>query len=113
MFSCLPFLFKSKANAQAKPVEVQVKQEPVEQDPITIDEVPQVVRLRYVKEVLCIPPELMNIRNPQIKADLKKFCMDNNLCVACSYANPGKPTVLLFNGILYECPNCDSDVDSQ
>ena len=54
----------------------------------------------------------MDIRNPSIKAQFKDFCKNNNLCVACSYMSPNNPTVLVFNGVLYECPHCDSDVDS-
>ncbi len=60
---------------------------------------------------LRIPDALMNILNPRIKIQLKKFCRDNNLCVACSYANPDNPTILILNQLVYECPNCDSDVE--
>jgi hypothetical protein len=61
---------------------------------------------------IIIPKELLNISNLIVKAKFKKFCYDNNLCMRCSYSNPNNPTILIFNGILYECPNCDSDCDS-
>lgn len=61
---------------------------------------------------IIIPKELLKISNLLIKAEFKKFCNEHNLCMRCSYFNPNNPTVLIFNGILYECPNCDSDCDS-
>lgn len=86
-----------------------VKQEPVDEDPSTdFNDVPQVLRIRHLR----IPDALMNIRNPTIKAQFKQFCKENTLCVACSYTNPENPTVLVFNGVLYECPHCDSDAES-
>jgi hypothetical protein len=117
MFSCLPFLCKPTANLQktkSEPVKPEaVKPEPVkpkvDEDPGPFVEVPQILRIRLP---LRIPDALMDIRNPTTKAQFKDFCKNNNLCVACSYSNPKKPTVLVFNGVLYECPHCDSDVDS-
>ena len=121
MQCCLPFLCKPKALAEVRlpplplPLpqpepqpEKEVKKQ-VDEDPV---DVPQVVRLRLPPELLRIPDALMDIRNPSIKAQFKEFCKNHNLCVACSYMNPNRPTVLVFNGLLYECPHCDSDVDS-
>jgi hypothetical protein len=121
MSCCLPFLFKPKTVTVPEVVEAPSQLVPVpddknipekqpDEDPI--DDVPQVVRLRLPIEGLRIPDALMQIRNPTIKAQFKEFCKNNNLCVACSYSSPNNPTVLVFNGILYECPHCDSDVDS-
>jgi len=118
MFCCLPFLYKPKGVAVLSPVEVNtpapqplVIKKPIyekPEDPSLVIDVPQVLRIRQVR----IPDALMNIRNPSIKAQFKEFCKENTLCVACSYANPENPTVLVFNGILHECPHCDSDEDS-
>lgn len=124
MFACLPFLYKTKAVAvlsveahspspspspsqRVPPQPLRVEEAVVKQE--TFDDVPQVVRIRQVR----IPDALMDIRNPSIKAQLKEFCKENTLCVACSYTNPETPTVLVFNGILHECPHCDSDEEYQ
>ena len=112
MFSCLPFLYKPKGKA-AKALTAVVTIEPVDEDPKnTFVEVPQILRIREIPNTLRIPDALMDIRNPSIKAQLKKFCRENNLCIACSFASPEKPTFLVYNGILYECPHCDSDIES-
>ena len=89
------------------PREIPVKQAP-DEDPSPVCDVPRVLRIRRLR----IPDALMNIRNPSIKAQFKEFCKENTLCVACSYTNPENPTVLVFNGVLYECPRCDSDAES-
>jgi len=68
--------------------------------------------LSPTQPLLSVPQELLNITNPSIKEKFKKFCKDNRLCMGCSYAKPKNPVVLVFNGVLYECPNCDSDADS-
>jgi len=127
MLCCLPFLYKPKAVAVLR-VEVpqrlpqpsqpsqpsqpllQAPQETVkrDEDPTSECDVPRVLRIRSLR----IPDALMNIRNPSIKAQFKEFCKENTLCVACSYINPENPTVLVFNGVLYECPHCDSDAES-
>jgi hypothetical protein len=127
MFSCLPFLYKPKgrsANAATavkhvkvvKALTAVVTTEPVDEDPkntfVEVPQVPQILRIRDIPNTLRIPDALMDIRNPSIKAELKKFCRENNLCIACSYLNPEKPTFLVYNGILYECPHCDSDIES-
>jgi hypothetical protein len=124
MQCCLPFLYKPKALAEVRlpplpslpslpplpqPEPEKEAKKQVDEDPV---DVPQVVRLRLPPELLRIPDALMDIRNPSIKAQFKEFCKNNNLCVACSYTSPNNPTVLVFNGVLYECPHCDSDVDS-
>jgi hypothetical protein len=93
MFSCLPFL-KPKPKAMASS---------------HVAEIPEMPSPRPIHR---IPDALLNLANPAIKAQFKKFCRDNNLCVGCSYANPDSPTVLVYNGVLYECPSCDSDVES-
>ena len=132
MLCCLPFLYKPKAVAvlsvevpQRLPQASQASQasqpsQPLLQAPQEIpvkrdedptsesDDVPRVLRIRSLR----IPDALMNIRNPSIKAQFKEFCKENTLCVACSYINPENPTVLVFNGVLYECPHCDSDAES-
>ena len=118
MQCCLPFLCKPKTLPEVPlprlpplpslPPQKEVKKQ-VDEDPV---DVPQIVRLRLPAELLRIPDSLMDIRNPSIKAQFKEFCKNNNLCVACSYTSPNNPTVLVFNGVLYECPHCDSDVDS-
>ena len=64
-----------------------------------------------IKQGIIIPDALLNITNPMIKSQLKKFCKENNLCVACSYINPKHPTVLVLNQLVYECPNCDFDIE--
>lgn len=109
MYCCLPFLYKPKVVTQLPAEENPQKKEPVDEDPApAIEDVPQVLKIRHLR----IPDALMNIRNPTIKAQFKEFCKANNLCVACSYTNPENPTVLIFNGVLYECPRCDSDAES-
>ena len=120
MYCCLPF-FKPKVLMVEEPRAPQPK-EVVLQDPVkhavsedpspAFIEVPEILRIRQPTEPLRIPDALMDIRNPSIKAQFKEFCKNHNLCVACSYMNPNRPTVLVFNGLLYECPHCDSDVDS-
>lgn len=94
MFSCLPFL---KPKAKAKPVS-------------HVPVIPE--NHENPRPIHRIPDALLNLANPTIKAQFKKFCSDNTLCVGCSYANPESPTVLVYNGVLYECPSCDSDVES-
>lgn len=89
------------------PLEIPVKQAPAE-DSSPVCDVPRVVRIQRLR----IPDSLMDIRNPSIKARFKEFCKENTLCVACSYTNPENPTLLVFNGVLYECPRCDSDTES-
>ena len=110
MLCCLPFLSKAekvKVKAKAKAIVVNVKAEEAKDD-YPKEETPQL----SLKTPNRIPDALMEIRNPAIKAQLKEFCKKNNLCVGCSYANPENPMVLVFNGVLYECPHCDSDVES-
>jgi len=129
MACCLPFLYKPNTVEVPSPspqaieavqavqavqaveaVQEIPEKEVLEEDPTCmIEDVPQVLRLRFP---LRIPDVLMDIRNPKIKSQFKEFCKENKLCVACSYASPNKPTVLVYNGVLYECPRCDSDVDS-
>ena len=107
---CLPFL--TKVNTQDPQVSIPASPpmpKEVEDDTKEDPRSPVDVILR---QPLRIPDALMNIGNPTIKAAFKKFCKDNHLCIACAYANPDSPMVLVFNGILYECPHCDSDVDS-
>jgi hypothetical protein len=99
--SCFPFLYSAKAVKAP-----EVKQVQVEEDPRPVIE--EVVLRRPFR----VPDALLNIGNPAIKLAFKKFCKDNNLCVGCSYANPDSPMVLVFNGVLYECPHCDSDMES-
>ena len=120
MLCCIPFLYKPKALAvlSAEPSQrlppqplLQAPQEiPVkrDEDPTSECDVPRVLRIRRLR----IPDALMDIRNPSIKAQFKEFCKENTLCVACSYINPENPTLLVFNGVLYECPHCDSDAES-
>lgn len=61
-------------------------------------------------EVLCVvPTELLNISNPLVKKEFKKFCIENNLCMRCSYLNPTKAVSLIPTGLVFECPYCDSD----
>lgn len=106
MLCCIPFLYKPKALA----VISTEPSRPVAPEPLRLQE-PVYEKSVQIREVR-IPDALMDIRNPSIKAQFKEFCKENTLCVACSYANPEKPTVLVFNGILHECPHCDSDEDS-
>ena len=101
LFTCLPFINKKTSQAPSQTSEVIKEQ--ADEDPINIV---------TIREPFRIPDSLLKLSNPSIKAQFKEFCKKNNLCVACSYANPEKPTVLVFNGVLYECPHCDSDADS-
>jgi hypothetical protein len=99
--ACLPFINKKISQTPSQTPEVIKEQ--ADEDPINIV---------TIREPFRIPDSLLKLSNPSIKAQFKAFCKKNNLCVACSYVNPEKPTVLVFNGTLYECPHCDSDVDS-
>ena len=110
-FGCIPSLKKStvpQPKAQETPAcpvqEMQIRElvHPTLEDPTTLVEDTRIV----------IPRRLLNILNPSVKEELKKFCKAHNLCIACSYPSPNNPTFLVFNGILYECPHCDSDVES-
>ena len=102
MFSCLPFLKpRPKPVCHAIPVAVE-----------NPEKLQNSQNAENPRPVTRIPDALLNLSTPTIKAQFKKFCRENNLCVGCSYANPDRPTVLVYNGVLYECPSCDSDVDS-
>ena len=104
--SCFPFLYNASAKAPAKASAKAPEVKQIEEDPRPVlDEI-------VLRQPFRVPDALLNIGNPTIKIAFKKFCKDNNLCVGCSYANPDAPMVLVFNGVLYECPHCDSDVDS-
>jgi hypothetical protein len=108
---CLPFFKKTVRQAQEDPKPPQPEPKPLqirEVDPQPLTEDPPIAE----GTPLIIPRGLLNILNPSVKEELKKFCKKNNLCIACSYPNPNNPTVLVFNGLVYECPHCDSDAES-
>lgn len=102
LFSCLPFIHKKTPSHPPSHTPEEIKEQ-ADEDPIHIV---------TIREPFRIPDSLLQISNPRIKAQFKEFCKENRLCVACSYVNPDKPTVLVFNGVLYECPHCDSEADS-